>query len=62
MEERRLTDMHSLTTGQPGQATTIVQVGSVASGGPGVALIGDPCTVEDREHVKRAARAVGREL
>lgn len=47
-----------LSARQPGQATTIVQVGSVAFGGPRVVLIGGPCAVEGRDQVIRAARAV----
>lgn len=58
MSEFRISGSIPLSARQPGQATTVVQVGSVAFGGPGVVLIGGPCAVEGRDQVIRAARAV----
>jgi len=58
MGEFRIAGSIPLSARQPGQATTIVQVGSAAFGGPRVVLIGGPCAVEGRDQVIRAARAV----
>ncbi len=58
MSDFRMSGSIPLSARQPGQATTVVQVGSVAFGGPGVVLIGGPCAVEGRDQVIRAARAV----
>lgn len=58
MDDLRTAGTHPLTARQPGQTTTIVQVGPVAFGGPRVVLIGGPCAVEGRDQVTRAARAV----
>ena len=54
----RIAGAHPLTARQPGQATTVVQVGDVAFGGPRVVLVGGPCAVEGLDQVARAARAV----
>jgi 3-deoxy-7-phosphoheptulonate synthase len=58
MSDARHGGTHPLTTRQPGQATTIVQVGPVAFGGERIVLIGGPCAVEGHAQVGRAARAV----
>ncbi len=58
MSDFRMSGSIPLSARQPGQATTVVQVGSVAFGGPDVVLIGGPCAVEGRDQVIRAARAV----
>ncbi|MBK8166184.1 MAG: 3-deoxy-7-phosphoheptulonate synthase [bacterium] len=58
MSDERHSGAHPLTARQPGQPTTIVQVGAVAFGGDRVVLIGGPCAVEGHAQVGRAARAV----
>ena len=58
MTDPRLSGTNPLTARQPGQATTIVQVGAVAFGGPRVVLVGGPCAVEGHAQVGRAARVV----
>lgn len=58
MSELRDGGTHPLTARQPGQPTTVVQVGPVAFGGDRVVLIGGPCAVEGHAQVGRAARAV----
>jgi 3-deoxy-D-arabino-heptulosonate 7-phosphate (DAHP) synthase len=62
MDDLSTTGTHPLTAPQPDQATTIVQVRSLACGGTRVVLIGGRCTVEGREQVTGAAQAVGRDL
>lgn len=56
--EPRAAGATPLTARQPGQATTVVQVGPVAFGGREVVLIGGPCAVESREQILRSARTV----
>lgn len=58
MSDARHGGTHPLTTRQPGQPTTVVQVGPVAFGGERLVLIGGPCAVEGHAQVGRAARAV----
>lgn len=62
MDDLSTTGTQPLTARQPGQATTLVQVGLVVCGGSRVALSGGPCVVEGRDQVTGAARAVGRDL
>lgn len=58
MGDTRMSQAHPLTARQPGQPTTIVQVGPVAFGGRSVVLVGGPCAVEGHAQIGRAARAV----
>ncbi|KAB8142135.1 3-deoxy-7-phosphoheptulonate synthase [Chloroflexia bacterium SDU3-3] len=54
----RVTSPYKLVSREFHEADTVVQVGQARFGGPGVAVIGGPCTVETREQTLRVAQEV----
>jgi 3-deoxy-7-phosphoheptulonate synthase len=54
----RVTSPYKLVSREFHEADTVVQVGGTPIGGPGVTVIGGPCTVESREQTLSVARAV----